>query len=182
MIFDALSSHAPPRFTSIALPAYRFVPGLHPHPVADPRGHGFGKPPRYPVTALDGRRWRESTGYLYGCDLYNRGFWWEAHEAWETIWHLADRDSPEHAALQGLIQLANCHLKLHMGRLGAVSRLRESYGFHLERVIELAGSGFLGLNVPALRAAADAYVSDMAARAQPGHDAAAYPFLILDGD
>ena len=174
---DALSARAPPRYTAVALPSYRYVPGTRPHPVTDPRGHSHGRGPRFPAAALDGRRWRESPGYLYGCDLHNRGFWWEAHEAWEAVWHLAGRGSPERAALQGLIQVANGHLKLHMGRRKAVARLRESYGGHFDAAVRLAGTRFLGLDVPAFRAAADAYFGRLAARAEPAHDSRRYPYL-----
>ncbi len=177
--FDALAAQAPVRYTDFALPAYRFVPRVQPHPTADPRGHSYERAPRFPALAVDGYRWWNSPGYLYGCDLYNRGFWWEAHEAWEAIWHLADRGSPERAALQGLIQLANCHLKLHMGRLNAVARLTRSYGRHFDRAASLIRAPFLGLDVPALRRRADDYFRDMSAGDGARHDPARYPYLDL---
>ncbi len=177
--FESLVTQAPARYTAFALPAYRFVPGVQPHPTADPRGHSYERAPRFPATAVDGRRWWDSPGYLYGCDLYNRGFWWEAHESWEAIWHLAARASPERAALQGLIQLANCHLKLYMGRLNAVARLTRSYGGHFDRVAGLVRAPFLGLDVPALRRRADDYFHDMAAGEGASHDPARYPYLDL---
>lgn len=139
-LHDALTAQAPACYTALALPAYRFVPGVQPHPTADPRGHSYERAPRFPATPVDGCYWRESAGYLYGYDLYNRGFWWEAHEAWEALWHLAARGNPERAALQGLIQLANCHLKLYMGRLNAVARLTHSYGDHFDRAAGPSGT------------------------------------------
>ena len=180
-MFDALTTQAPPRYTTIALPSYRYVPGAQPHPTADRRGHSYNRPPRFPAASLDGGRWRESPGYLYGCDLYNRGYWWEAHEAWEMIWHLARRSSPERAALQGLIQLANCHLKLYMRRLSAVLRLQQSYGAHFDRAAGLAEMPFLGLDLPAYRARADLYFHDVTGRTKPAHDPTMYPYLDLSG-
>lgn len=178
-ILDRLSARAPPRYTSFALPSYRFVPRRSPHPTTDPRGHSYERPPPFEVAPMDGYRWWESPAYLYGCDLYNRGFWWEAHEAWEAVWQLADKESPERAGLQGLIQLANCHLKLHMGRPKVIPRLQERYSAHFDRVMALADRRFLGLDLPHFRAQADAYVLHLAAYASPVHDPRRYPFLNL---
>ncbi len=33
-----------PRYSREPFPAYRFVPGEHPHPTRDPAGHSFGRP------------------------------------------------------------------------------------------------------------------------------------------
>lgn len=180
-LFEALTAQAPPRYTAFALPSYRFVPGSRPHPTTDPRGHSYGREPPFPVAPMDGRRWRQSPGYLYGCDLYNRGFWWEAHEAWEAIWQLAGRESPERAVLQGLIQVANCHLKLYMGLVNVVPRLRERYGTHFDRGVDLVEMPFLGLDLPEFRARTDAYLRDMLDRVEPAHDPSKFPYLRLPG-
>lgn len=181
-LFDALTARAPPRYTSFPPPSYRYVPGAQPHPTSDPRGHSYDRPRRFPAAPLNGRRWRESPGYLYGCDLYNRGYWWEAHEAWEAIWHLAGRGSPERAALQALIQVANAHLKLHMGRLNAVMRLQASYGAHFERATALAGTSILGLDLAGFRARTDAYFDDLVTCDEPAHDPGRYPYLDMSID
>jgi len=178
---DGLIARAPRRYTALPLPSYRFVPRRAPHPTADPRGHSYGRPPPFEVAPLDGRRWWRSQAYLYGCDLYNRGFWWEAHEAWEAVWQLAGKDSPERAGLQGLIQVANCHLKLHMGLTRVIARLQQRYAAHFQRAVARAPMPFLGLDLPAFQARADAYLLSLAARARPVHDAARYPFLSLPG-
>lgn len=39
-----------------------------------------------------------------GVDLFNRGHWFEAHETWEDVWHVADGERKRF--LQGLIQCA----------------------------------------------------------------------------
>ena len=39
-----------------------------------------------------------------GADLFNRGLYWEAHEAWEELWLTLD-DEPK-LFVQGLIQVA----------------------------------------------------------------------------
>src|SRR5947208_16103799 len=69
-------------------PPYTFVPGQSPHPVSDPEGHSFGQPPSVPAP-LDPEHWEDCRDYLFGLDLFNHGFRWEAHEAWEGLWHAA---------------------------------------------------------------------------------------------
>src|SRR3981081_2703360 len=87
------------------LPPYAFVPGRSPHPVSDPAGHSYGQPPEKPPP-LDPARWSESPTYLYGFDLFNYGYYWEAHETWESLWHAAGRRGPVATLLKGLIKLA----------------------------------------------------------------------------
>ena len=61
-------------------------------------------------------------------DLFDRGYWWEAHEWWEASWHATD-DNALRRLLQGLIQLAAAWLKWvagnERGRQGLWSRSRE---------------------------------------------------------
>lgn len=180
---DSLARHAPPRRTAYALPPYRYLPGgRQPHPTADPRGHSHDRPPPYPETALDPADWPSCLAYLYGCDLYNRGYWWEAHEAWEAPWRLAAPDRPEHAALKGLIQLANGHLKLHIGRIAVLPRLQRRYASHFAQVRAQVAMPFLGLDFGAVQRAADTYFADLASRPAPVHDPLDYPYLLLLDD
>jgi uncharacterized protein len=59
-----------------------------------------------------------------GVELFNRGLYWEAHEAWEEAW-TPDRHGPDRGFYKGLIQVAaGC---LHYGRRnrrGAVNKWR----------------------------------------------------------
>lgn len=55
-------------------------------------------------------QWRRLIPYLYGVDLHNHGFWWEAHEVWEGLWHAAGRTTASGRFVQGLIQIAAAHL------------------------------------------------------------------------
>jgi hypothetical protein len=80
--------------------------------------------------ALDPAHWQESDAYLYGVDLFNRGFYWEAHEAWESLWHAAGRQGVIASWLKALIKLAAAAVKLREGN--AVGALR-----HARRSIEL---------------------------------------------
>src|SRR5439155_181759 len=64
-----------------------------------------------------------------GVDLFNRGLYWEAHEAWEHEW-VPDRKGPDAGFYKGLIQIAaGC---LHYGRhnrRGAVNKWRSGAGY-----------------------------------------------------
>jgi predicted metal-dependent hydrolase len=61
--------------------------------------------------------------FRFGCDLFHHGFYWEAHEQWEALWHRLPRGAPERLFVQGLIQAAAALLKRRMGREDAVARL-----------------------------------------------------------
>ncbi|MGH8654417.1 MAG: hypothetical protein ACREYE_20620 [Gammaproteobacteria bacterium] len=70
---------SPRRYCARSFPAYRFVPGRNPHPLRDPKGHSYGAS-RAMATRFEPSQWRTSTDYLYGVDLFNYCYWWEAHE------------------------------------------------------------------------------------------------------
>src|SRR5207244_4035273 len=65
-------------------PPYAFVSPHRPHPRTDPRGHSFGAP-ETPAPPLNPAEWRRSRDYLHAIDLFNHGYYWEAHEAWEAL-------------------------------------------------------------------------------------------------
>ncbi len=64
-----------------------------------------------------------------GVELFNRGRYWEAHEAWEDAW-TPDRRGPDRGFYKGLIQVAaGC---LHYGRRnrrGAVNKWRSGAAY-----------------------------------------------------
>src|SRR5262245_3571116 len=115
-----------------ALPAYSYVPGLNPHPTSDPRGHSFGlhEPPANP---LDESSFHSNATYIYAIDLFNHGFYWEAHEAWESLWHVAGRHGRAADFLKGLIKLAAAGVKAREGRAAGVRQ-------HAARAAELFSS------------------------------------------
>ncbi len=109
-----------PRLTpELDFPPYTFVPGQSPHPISDPRGHRYGLPAGAPE-ALDPDAWRNCRGYLYGIDLFNAGFYWEAHEQWEALWLSAGRHGALADFLKALIKLAAAGVKRLEGRPGGV--------------------------------------------------------------
>jgi hypothetical protein len=124
-----------------ALPAYTFVPGKNPHPISDPAGHSYGHRP-VPLVSFEAERWRECRVYLRGIDLFNHGYYWEAHEAWETVWNAASRRGPTADFLKALIQLAVAGVK-------ALQQMPEGMRTHAARAAELLrdnpGTSDLGL-------------------------------------
>jgi len=152
---DAMAEPIPPpdppphlRLPDFPLPPYRFVPGLNPHPFRHPDGHMYtdGSAPAEetwdPAVA-----WESDRAWLRGMDLFDHRFYWEAHEAWEAIWHSVPRDDPYAELLQGLIQAAAFLLKQHMGHEAAAARLRSVCLGRLEDVQERCGSPWKGVGL-----------------------------------
>jgi hypothetical protein len=131
-----------------ALPEYAYLPGRDPHPTRDPRGHSYETRPER-ASYLPSSHWSQNEEYLFGVDLYNHGFLWEAHEAWETLWHLAKRDPDQAGFLQGLIQCSAASLKVPMDQPGGLATLAQIGTARLEEVAQRAGARFMGLDVPA---------------------------------
>ncbi|MFO1434106.1 MAG: DUF309 domain-containing protein [Candidatus Competibacteraceae bacterium] len=117
----ATSRLFPPRLTVLPLPPYAYVPGQHPHPLRHPAGHRYGMPtPVY--AALDPQHGAASEPYRYGIDLFNHGYYWEAHEVWEGLWRAHARTEPIARFLQALIALAAAGIKQRQGRVRGVQR------------------------------------------------------------
>src|SRR5262245_34205362 len=122
-------TNTPRYFPTRPLPPYSYVPGLSPHPTSDPRGHSYGQH-EPPASLLDESSYRTNAAYLYAIDLFNHGFYWEAHEAWEALWHAAGRKGATADFLKGLIKLAAAGVKMREGRSAGVRQ-------HAERAAEL---------------------------------------------
>ena len=88
-------------------PPYRHLPGVTPHPIRDPLGHSYGIEEEENENPLPPEMWQQNEAYLHGVDLYNFSYWWEAHEAWEGLWHQAE--DTYRLFLQGLIQVSASH-------------------------------------------------------------------------
>ena len=132
------------RYSTEPFPPYRFVPGEHPHPRRDPAGHSYGR--AEVVAPLSADSWQHCEPYLYGIDLFNHRFWWEAHEALEPLWLAAGRQSRDGLFLQGLIQVAAALLRYSMGPTVAARAKAEEGIDKLRRV----PNRFLGVDVPTL--------------------------------
>lgn len=105
----------PPRLTAYALPAEAYVPGR------SPRGAVAAAIGPHPAVAglAQTHRW--------AIDLFNHGYYWEAHEAWESIWIALGRRGSQADFIKGLIKLTAAGVKLRQRRpRGAVRHARRA--------------------------------------------------------
>jgi hypothetical protein len=109
------SGAAPRLLPDEPFPPYAFVPGRFPHPTADPAGHSFGTNPALP-SRIEPDQWQGCRPYLFGIDLFNAGYYWESHVAWEGLWMACDRKGIVADFLKGLIHLAAAGVKALEGR------------------------------------------------------------------
>ena len=120
------------------LPPYAYLPGRHPHPMRDPEGHSH-RQVEVEHDPAESLRW--------GIDLFDQGYPWEAHEAWEPLWFAAERSSKERSLFKGLILLAAASVKIREGKSTAALRhaersvglLRQATGNVAERFQAAAG-------------------------------------------
>lgn len=139
----------------IAAPPYAHVPGRRPHPTRDPRGHAFGQPEEPPPAPLDPDAWQDSPPYLRGIELFERGYYWEAHEAWESLWIAAGREGTVAELLRGLIQLAAAGVKIRQGRGTGARTLGARARRCFERAQQPGTTPLAGLALEELLAFAD---------------------------
>lgn len=122
---DPVPRYAP----EFSFPPYAFVPGRHPHPVRDPEGHSFGQE-EDPLPPPERQQILEHPQFHFGVDLFNHGYYWEAHEVWEGLWHACGRRGELADFLKALIKLAAAGVKAREGNPAGVIR-------HAERAREL---------------------------------------------
>ena len=126
--------------------------------------------------------WSRSADYLYGCDLYNHAYWWEAHEAWEGLWQLTDKGGVQGQFLQGLIQVTASQLKIFSGQPAGPARLRETSLGYLRRARAGTDSEtYMGLDLARFIESVEAYwrLAIDAAGSTPRHEPASYPYIHL---
>lgn len=66
----------------------------------------------------------------FAADLFNHGYYWEAHEIWERRWMISGRMGAEADLWKGLIRLAAAGVKEQQGRAAGIAR-------HTQRAMEL---------------------------------------------
>ena len=169
----------PPRYAPHRqLPAYRYLPGLFPHPTHHPDGHSFGCPEPVAIP-LPPERWRENDAYLYGVDLFNRRYYWEAHEAWEAFWHTCDKSRTQGLFIQGLIQLAAALLRGYMGTERGTRKLYREARAKLELAAHEPAHGYMGLAVAGWLEELDPTFERLLAHLESGSPAPEPPVLRL---
>ena len=150
-----------------SFPPYAYLPGREPHPVRDPTGHSYHVEP-IPVAA---EAPLASDIFLWGLDLFNHGYYWEAHEAWESLWQVAERGSSLRMLFKGLILLSAAGVKIRERKhVAAATHARRAAALlrRLMKVPDRAFEGALGMSPAALAEYAEA-----AARIPAGLQAAA---------
>ncbi|MES2790917.1 MAG: DUF309 domain-containing protein [Planctomycetota bacterium] len=121
-------THSPPD-SEVPLPAYTHIPGVTPHPLGDPQGHSFGQV-HAACPAPDWPSLLECDLFQHGRRLFNAGYYWEAHEAWEGVWIAVGRAGLVADFVKGLIKLAAAGVKVREGSAVGAQR-------HLARAEEL---------------------------------------------
>ena len=151
------STATPPRLVpDRPFPPYAYIPGRRPHPTRDTEGHSYGVAAEIPEPP-DPAAWRACRDYLYGIDLFNHGFYWEAHEAWEGLWVACGRRGPTATFLQGLINLAAAGFKARWGNPRGLRANAKTAAALLDTAARRLGpeaARFMGLDVRALAAIA----------------------------
>jgi predicted metal-dependent hydrolase len=133
----------------VVLPSYNYIPGgPWPHPTSDPRGHAFGQVHR--PAPIPPSSWWESPDYLRGVELFNAGFYWEAHEAWEGLWHAHGRTGATADLLKGLIKLAAAGLKVRQAQWHGVLIHLHRAADSLRSARQAGGPHQLGLDLDGL--------------------------------
>ncbi len=112
------------RYSDLPLPARPHVPG------------SGSEPDR---AALQGAK-ADAQAFRYGVDLFNHGFFWEAHEVWEAVWRAAPPNSGRRQGVRALIQMANALLKRDMKKPNACRRLADEAA-RLTLDADLSGEG-----------------------------------------
>jgi hypothetical protein len=126
---------------ALDLPRWAYLPGKTPAPDRAPLEHAKALVPKAYENGVDPR----DPAFRYGLALHDAGLFWEAHEVWEAVWKAAPKNGCDRLLLRGLIQRANAHLKLRMGRPAAALRLLDEAAGELAEAARRRGAVDLGL-------------------------------------
>jgi uncharacterized protein len=141
---------------STPLPNYTHIHGSGtPHPFRDPKGHSYGRKFKN-MKPLVAEKWAENRSYLSAIDLFNHGYYWEAHEEWERLFRVSVPDSPTGQFLKGLVKLSAAGMKVREYSIHGVRRHAASAGEVFAEVAAITElEVFCGLEFTALQFAAD---------------------------
>lgn len=103
---------------------------------------------------IDQADWSRSSEYRRGVNLFNAGYYWEAHEVWEGLWHAHERAGPTADLLRALIKLAAAGVKVRQGQPhGTITHAARAAGA-LARLRAEVGPRWLGIDLGELERAA----------------------------
>lgn len=125
----------------------------------------------------------DSDEFAWGADLFNHGYYWEAHEAWEEIWQVAERGSALRALLKGLILLSAAGVKIREDKLApAMRHAGRAAGLfrQLSKIPHDAFSHALGMSLAMLADIAEASVNapPVLRVTMPGQPEPVYDFIL----
>jgi hypothetical protein len=66
--------------------------------------------------------WRRIEQWKWAVDLFNHEYWWESHEALESLWHAAGRTTGPARFVQALVHLSAACLNRRRGHHAAARR------------------------------------------------------------
>jgi len=142
-----------PRYIpSEAFPEYRHIPG-HNLELQGRFGHSED-----PITDLPApAAWRDNTDYLFGVDLFNHAYWYEAHAIWNPLWHGATGNY--RLFINGLALVSDALLLHHQRDLrGLHDQLSTGTG-KLTAVLNDEGDVYMGLNLHLLMRSLDTFIA-----------------------
>jgi ribosomal protein S18 acetylase RimI-like enzyme len=125
------------------LPERAFLPGRGRRPT----------PPALPIFPRPADEWWQCPDFLYAVDLFNAGFYWEAHEMWEGMWRQRQDDRAQRELLQGLLQCAAFAVHARRGCPAQASDLLARALAHLASAGANSPSPFMGIDVSVFSAA-----------------------------
>lgn len=129
-------------------PRYLFIPGKNPHP-KKAGGHMEGEedPKCAPINTLA----PETCEFLrYSLDLYNHGYFWEAHVYMEALWNAHEREGSVADFLKALIKLSAAGVKININQNEHAEDHFKRAKELLETVIQKEGPVFLGFNLESI--------------------------------
>ena len=135
---------------------------MSPHPIREPHGHSFGETDDVPIDGDDVESVKAA--HHWAVDLFNFGYYWEAHEAWEAIWHAFGRGGTEANFVKALIKLAAAGVKAREGNAVGVQRHARRASELFRLVAEDSGHGvdLFGLDPIRLAAESDKLMTEPA--------------------
>lgn len=118
------------RYTEKEFPPYHFIPGKNPHPEKE---GGYLRGTTIDPDGFNQDNYQSNETYLFGIDLFNHEYYWEAHVYWEVLWNHVGRKNSHGYFLQALIKLGAAGVKHKLNQEEAASG-------HLQRALEHLGS------------------------------------------
>ena len=121
------------RYSTKDFPPYRFIPGQAQHPEKE---GGYLRGTTIESFEFDENNFRTNETYLYGIDLFNHEYYWEAHVYWEVLWNHVGRKTSHGYFLQALIKLGAAGVKSKLNQEEAANGHVQRALEHLESVAE----------------------------------------------